>query len=60
MLELIVAIILCQVLRFVNVFFKMKVQSSINEFNNSIKTFGFFKKKSKIANQNLQTLKKNY
>jgi len=40
MLELIVTIILCQELRIVNVFPKMKVQSSINEFNDSIKTFG--------------------
>jgi len=47
MLELNVAIILCQELRFVNVFPKMKVQSSINEFNDSIKTFGFKKKKAK-------------
>jgi len=40
MLELIVAIILCQALRFVNIFSKMKVQSAINEFNDSIKIFG--------------------
>jgi len=40
MLELIVLIILCQALRFVNVFPKMKIQSSINEFNDSTKIFG--------------------
>jgi len=33
----------------------MKVQSSINEFNDSIKIFGL--KRSKIANQNPQALK---
>jgi len=40
MLELIVLIILCQALRFVNVFPKMEVQSSINGFNDSIKIVG--------------------
>jgi len=40
MLELIVLIILCQALRFVNVVPKMKVQSAINVFNDSIKIFG--------------------
>jgi len=39
MLELIVLIILCQALRVMNVFPKMKAQSSINEFNYSIKIF---------------------
>jgi len=40
MLEMIILIILCPALRFVNVFPKIKIQSSINEFNDSIKIFG--------------------
>ena len=31
---------MCQALRFVNIFSKIKVQSAINEFNDSIKIFG--------------------